>query len=548
MKPRSAFFATILASLAPWLQASPLSETYRVAGVVVNSTTDEPVPKVRLILRSPDNRTAPEFAVSSENGRFVFSAVPAGKFRLTATRRGFASQSYGQSNLADALGTAVVTGPGLDMQHLVFRLIPPAAISGRVTDDHGDPIPRGFVGLYRDGVLYGKRRVFETQFTYTNDAGEYRFPGVGAGSYYVAAAGQPWYVSNGPGIELGAPNAGGSFAHLGCLPVFYPNTSDPNAASPIVLRPGEEAAADLVLPTVPGANVTVDAGSSASLDFTSGAGVAQLSMEGVGGTRLYWPPSLDAGIPMFPGVPPGRYRLSVRKNQGSLPSLSGWQDIEVGSSDMEVKLAPGSLPSVSGRVVIDPPGSGSVRPYWISLRSEDSLFFYNHPIGPNGTFQLPPMPPERFRVYAGGSSALYNAGVTSDTAPVVNGVVDLRGGGDVQILVHVSAEAARLHGYALRGGKPVPGVFVVLAPRSDTHDPIDYRGFQTDADGSYDFPGLRPGQYVLFAVQDGSEFEYANPTVLRPFLASGQRVDLAASATKEINLTLPEPKPRTATR
>lgn len=79
------------------------------------------------------------------------------------------------------------------------------------------------------------------------------------------------------------------------------------------------------------------------------------------------------------------------------------------------------------------------------------------------------------------------------------------------------------------GGKPVAGVLAVLAPKNDSKDPDDYRGFQTDSDGSFDYQNVRAGDYVLFAVER-VDLEYANPAAVRPYLASGKPVRIPAHA------------------
>jgi hypothetical protein len=46
------------------------------------------------------------------------------------------------------------------------------------------------------------------------------------------------------------------------------------------------------------------------------------------------------------------------------------------------------------------------------------------------------------------------------------------------------------------------------------------RAVPTNSDGSYQFRGLPPGEYSLFAVGDRADPEYANPAAISPTWAA----------------------------
>src|SRR5215469_16258032 len=96
------FFVIAAACLMRVFPASAQSATstpesrYRVAGVLVSKTNGDPLAGARVILASTKDRQSPQSVMTSDDGRFEFSGVPAGKFSLTGAQRGFISASYDQ--------------------------------------------------------------------------------------------------------------------------------------------------------------------------------------------------------------------------------------------------------------------------------------------------------------------------------------------------------------------------------------------------------------------------------------------------------------------
>ena len=82
------------------------------------------------------------------------------------------------------------------------------------------------------------------------------------------------------------------------------------------------------------------------------------------------------------------------------------------------------------------------------------------------------------------------------------------------------------------------GVLAVLAPRRESANPLDYHGFQTDSDGSFEWQGLPAGDYVLLVRQNWFDFEYANPAAVRPYLEAGRAVHLESGQSQKIRVEL----------
>jgi hypothetical protein len=103
--------------------------------------------------------------------------------------------------------------------------------------------------------------------------------------------------------------------------------------------------------------------------------------------------------------------------------------------------------------------------------------------------------------------------------------------------VVASDESGSVKGIVMNGEQPYPGALVVLAQPSGI-DPFEFRGFQTDSDGSFDFQNVPAGNWILFAV-DQLDFEYKSPNALRPYLGSAKpvRIDARGAHTENISLS-----------
>lgn len=99
-----------------------------------------------------------------------------------------------------------------------------------------------------------------------------------------------------------------------------------------------------------------------------------------------------------------------------------------------------------------------------------------------------------------------------------------------------------MHDAEVGAGEPVPAVLVVLAPAAGSRNPTDYRGFQTEYDGSFDYVAVKAGDYLLFAV-DRLDLEYTNPDAIRPYLQSATPVHLASHAVVDQRVTVTATKP-----
>jgi hypothetical protein len=73
------------------------------------------------------------------------------------------------------------------------------------------------------------------------------------------------------------------------------------------------------------------------------------------------------------------------------------------------------------------------------------------------------------------------------------------------------------------------------APAWQSGNPDDYHGYQSDSDGSFDFRGIKPGDYIIFATNDW-RLEYGNRAAIEKHLAAGKPVKTKPHGSVELQL------------
>jgi hypothetical protein len=188
-----------------------VAATARVAGMVLSTGSDaRPVPQAEVNINDGVSHTAS--TVSDEGGRFAFAGLSAGRYYLTVRKAGYLEAEYG------AVGTL---GPGVPLAlapydvltDLTVRLPRGAVIAGTVRRGDGTPAVNARVFASSRGI--GSRGI--DGFTMTDARGAYEISGLSPGEYAIAAGG---------GRDV--------------VPVFYPGTADPRAATTIQVTADDE--------------------------------------------------------------------------------------------------------------------------------------------------------------------------------------------------------------------------------------------------------------------------------------------------------------------
>lgn len=376
--------------------ACPGADLYTVAGTVINSETGAALQHAQVyIYRAGGPRPRSPF-IAGNDGRFSFE-LPAGAYVLRAGTRTTVN-NYGMRSADVSLGSAVIVGPDQDTHDLVFRWLPTAAIFGKVLDDSGEPVEGALVQLLYSRVTAGRRLTLTERWERTNDRGEYRFGSIRGGSYYVTVTGKPWYSVN----DFGRPRAEPGQDRTGAfMPIYYPNTTDLSRASPLPVKPGEEARADFTLTPAAGANVTVTHSGPADLQ-----GLISLNIPGVAANDSQQDQQFVyagiAGRPAIPhqflSVPPGHYVVRITGKSGDA-DFSGQAAVDVNGSDVAVEVPLRGAAKLSGHIELQNPAAYLPPQLGARLIPEGSAAAAAITlIGADGGFEFPSVPAGSYRI------------------------------------------------------------------------------------------------------------------------------------------------------
>ncbi len=428
---RSSLLAGALV-LSSGLAAQSLSATGSIFGQVVDATTGQPIPGAVVLLNDirpnliglppvdereqmPNGARPPEREITTSAGRFVFHNLPKSIYGLEAAASGYIGGSYGTTR-AGGPGRSIDLDDGAHMANAIIRLWKCASLSGRVTDDAGEPAIGVQVQATRVSVEGLRRTILGTTQAYTDDRGEYRIHSLAPGNYLVAvpftistvpisladavgdmrtqaaydrtreldlSGGPYWYRSVQRGarvgdVEVSLPHsprppiasAADSNVLLANRTVFFPAAVTSTDATVFTLAPGQDQAGiDFQLRASPAVRVsgtaTGPAGPARNLGLHLIAMTPQGNLEPIETAAAA---TSDTGAFTFVGVPSGQYLLQMYRVPRELNvddhqppkerPLFAQEALSVGDRDIQglaVTLREGAR--VSGRVVFEGAGA-----------------------------------------------------------------------------------------------------------------------------------------------------------------------------------------------
>ncbi|MEO8484674.1 MAG: carboxypeptidase-like regulatory domain-containing protein, partial [Acidobacteriota bacterium] len=327
-----------------------LAGTVSVAGtasisgkVVTDETPARPVRRASVRIGGADLRVS-HIVITDDAGDFTFSALPAGRYLITAARQGFVSTSFGAKR-PEGAGSAISLSDGQRVSGMTLPLLRGGVITGVVRDQHGSPASDQSITVMRYRFNQNGQSVLSRAglgTPQTDDRGMYRIYGLTPGEYLVVATASLGTRGNADVHQttdaevqwaLRAARDGGRAAgdstrppasapNVVYAPVFYPGTSSEAAAGRIMLRAGEErSGVDIPLLLVPAANIdgrvaTADGQIPANTRISL---LAHERIEGLPFSGFQASSAMPDGTFRFQGITPGTYSVAVRVNPSATP-------------------------------------------------------------------------------------------------------------------------------------------------------------------------------------------------------------------------------------
>ncbi len=184
--------------------------------------------------------------LTDARGRFAFRKAIPGTYQVSAVAPGYAEQSYQVKRGDNGLNLTQLR-PGQRRSDIDIRLPRQAVLTGRIIDEHGQPVPSAYVRvMQRRRSTWNPKKLLPVTATVTDDRGEYRLFGLLPGHYYLEARYQPGFdlASFSPGriakrfLLAGQTMPFGSLGSYSPL-FFYPGTINSAEAKPVVVRAGQ---------------------------------------------------------------------------------------------------------------------------------------------------------------------------------------------------------------------------------------------------------------------------------------------------------------------
>jgi hypothetical protein len=512
--------------------AGLVQEKCMIAGTVVDAVSEQPLRGAEVRLRGTPGTSAPvsqsTSASTDANGRFVFEGLAAGRYVLMASHDGYANNNRDNPGLR---GKMLAVAPGQRINDVVLRLLPDGIIAGHITNEAGKPLRGVSLQAMKSSYPRGRRELRQVAQTVTNDAGEYRIPGLVPGKYYIRA--KPPHSA---AAKLGNDKA--------YVPLYYPAASDLARSVTLALRAGEELAG-IDLNFVPVQTVHIRGqiiNARTSLPSKEGS-VTLLSDQGETTFSVGSPSqNLSAGAQAtfeFQGVPPGSYILVAQ--QPSTPqeqkTMWGRTAIEVGDTNIDhadVVVGPGV--DVSGHIRVE-----SKTPVDISkdisnmvgildLQEASSLAgltpdIDNASVKADGTFIFREIPEGNYRIDFHPIPAGFYLKSSGAADVLETGITVGRGHSPPPLELVLSPGAARIDGTVASDEQASPGASVVLVPDGKARgQPDDYRQAVADQLGRFSMRNVTPGDYTLFAWEQIERGAYMDPDFLGQYEDRGKAV------------------------
>jgi hypothetical protein len=477
-------------------------------GKVVNEVTGEPIRGVSVSL-------APHSTTTDDKGTFSIKDVAPGTYRLTFTNPGYMPAQHGAKSPGRP-GTPIVITADQAQNPLTIRMRPFAVLSGTVVDETGDPLSFADVAAMRFEYRGGVRQVSPSGNATTDDQGNFRMFRLNSGQYL---------------LRVTPPASASQY-----LPVYYPATTNIDAAATISLSAGQQVSG-MRLAFTPTKALRIRATISNPPGVT-GQPFASLIPQGsaysIGRMGIL---GVNQGQFESRTVAPGRYTIIAGVGDGE-KCYSGTADVDATDKDPpEPKIELTSGGELTGRVVIeDDANKLDPTKLQLSLRAtgrEAGTRMNGQKLCLGTDSDTKPDTEGRFTF----------TGVMADNPTlVVTGLPNgyyVKSGFSVipnsQLRIVVSGAAATASGTV-----SIPGAQIVLIPRQqDRHGQAAYyRTALADAAGRFTLNSIPPEDYKAYAWNDVEPTAWLDDEFMKPFESKATSITIAPGSNQQLQLAV----------
>ena len=484
----------------------------------------------------PNGRTAS----TGLDGEYQIRELPAGRYTITASRSGFLSSQYGQRRNGDQ-GKPVELADGATIESIDFALDRAGVITGRVTDETGEPVANASIYGLQSQFYRGRRQFIPvtagaTRST-TDEAGVYRLTSIAPGDYVILAMLRETWVADDKDKQM-----------LGYAPSYFPGTASVADAQRVKVAAGQEAGA-IDFSLVPGRAAAIS-GIVTAVDGAplggANIGLTQEIMGPAGGTMFMAGNTRAAADGTFKlrDIAPGQYILRASGQAGDRGTESAAIDLTVTGADISgITLGADAGGLVAGRVVTD---SGAAVPSPAPrVTTPNATFERSTPTvppaedglaGPDGRFiRRGPTGPVFVRI-GGLPSGWALKQVRIGDREVTDVPIDIRAGQTLpDVTIVISNRLPAVGGSVTDAqGRPADGPVVLFpADAAKWHETAgSLRSVRADQAGTYRFDAARPGDYLIAAVEQMEPWQVNDPEFLEGLRERATKVTIGDEPAK----------------
>lgn len=459
-------------------------------------------------------------------GEYELTELPAGRFNIEFSRPGYLRYQHGQRYYGEP-GSPVEIADGARLEKLDAVMVRGGVITGRVTDEMGDPVSGVDMWVMQQQFFRGRKQLVPVlvgpTHNETDDVGQYRMTSLPPGDYVVVARLRDTWMSDEKEPQM-----------LSYAPTYHPGTANPLEAAKVRLAPGREVGGiDINLVAVRAAKLSGSAAGTDGMPMTSGTIALTQEIMGPSGGRMSMAGSTRIGPDgtwTMKDVPPGDYVIRAIGSAGSRASETALMQISVTGQDLEgLVLAADAGALLSGRVTTD---TGDALPRAERLTFATSPLFMTTTavrttagqddglVGADGAFLRRSFSGQVVARITGLPRGWAVKRVVVGGQDVTGLPFDLRPGQQVDdVSVVITSRFAGVSGTVMdTDGKPTRDATVLLYSTDPArwHEAAgNQRTARPDQSSRYRFDVVPPGEYFLVAVETMQQWQMNDPDFLK---------------------------------